>query len=66
MEEISPRGIYKTSEVCKFLNLGANSLGRRVRQGEITASKIGRGYLFTGEAVISFIKSTRVTPFNTY
>ena len=62
MEDISPRGIYKTSDVCKFLNLGADSLGRRVRLGEIVASKIGRGYIFTGEAVISFIKSARVSP----
>ena len=62
MSQIGETEVFKTSEVSKILNLGPDALGRKVRKGEIVASKVGRGYLFSGEDVISFIKSARVPP----
>ena len=49
--------VYELKEVCKELNIGLQVLRIYIKQGKIKASKIGRKYVITEEAIKDFINS---------
>lgn len=54
--------VYELKEVCKELNIGLQVLRTYIKEGKIKASKIGRKYLITEEAINEFLEANIVRP----
>lgn len=54
--------VYELKEVCKELNIGLQVLRSYIKEGKIKASKIGRKYLITEEAINEFLEANIVKP----
>lgn len=55
MEEIKPNATYTTKEVKMFLHVGEWSLGKRVKEGKLKPTKIGRKYVYLGSDLLHFL-----------
>ena len=53
MMEIQERAIYTTAEVAQFLKLSSVTVERKIRRGEIPATKIGKEYRLLGIDMLS-------------
>ncbi len=51
---------YELQEVAEMLKINLRVLRQYVREGKIKASKIGRKYLITDEALKEFIKENEI------
>ncbi len=50
--EIQEKAIYTTGEVAQILKLSTITVGRKIRRGEIPATKIGKGYRMLGNDIL--------------
>ncbi|MDI6786380.1 MAG: helix-turn-helix domain-containing protein [bacterium] len=51
--EIQEKAVYTTAEVAQILKLSPVTIERKIRRGEIPASKIGREYRLLGRDILS-------------
>ena len=48
--------LYTTKEAAEILHLHVVTLRKKTREGKIQASKIGKAYLFTAQALTDFFE----------
>ncbi|MFH1562343.1 MAG: helix-turn-helix domain-containing protein [Nitrospirota bacterium] len=51
--EIQERAVYTTDETAQILKLSPITVARKIRRGEIPATKIGREYRLLGRDILS-------------
>lgn len=56
--------IYNLDEVVKLLGLNIQTVRIYIKEGKLKASKVGRKYMVTDEAIKEFLKATEVQPKN--
>lgn len=56
--------LYNLNEVVKLLGLNIQTIRIYIKEGKLKASKIGRKYVVTDEAIKEFIKANEVHPKN--
>ncbi|MDI6734575.1 MAG: helix-turn-helix domain-containing protein [bacterium] len=54
--EIQERAVYTTSEAARILKLSPVTVERKIRRGEIPASKIGREYRLLGNDILGLFR----------
>lgn len=54
--DIDPDGIYTSEEAASFLRLDQETVLRKLRSGEIQATKVGRQWRIIGKNILSLIK----------
>lgn len=54
--------IYNLDEVVKLLGLNIQTVRIYIKEGKLKASKVGRKYMVTDEAIKEFLKATEVQP----
>lgn len=58
--ELTPLGVYNTSQAAEILQINIQTLRKWIREGKISASKIGpKDYRLTGEDIKAFLDSTK-------
>lgn len=56
--------LYNLNEVVKLLGLNIQTIRIYIKEGKLKASKIGRKYVVTDEAIKEFLKANEVQPKN--
>lgn len=54
--------IYNLDEVVKLLGLNIQTIRIYIKEGKLKASKVGRKYMVTDEAIQDFLKANEVKP----
>jgi len=54
--------IYDLDEVVKLLGLNIQTIRIYIKEGKLKASKVGRKYVVTDEAIKEFLKANEVQP----
>lgn len=50
--------IYNVEEVAKMLQVSTKTITRRIKSGELKASKIGKYWRITGQSITDYLKAT--------
>lgn len=56
--------LYNLDEVVKLLGLNIQTIRIYIKEGKLKASKVGRKYVVTDEAIKEFLKANEVQPKN--
>lgn len=57
--EIQENVVYTLEEVCKILKTSDTNLRRKLKEGAIRFTRLGRQYRFLGRDILAFLRGTR-------
>jgi excisionase family DNA binding protein len=55
-EEINPRGIYYTSDLCRILGASPTTISKWIKQGKLRAKRFGSRYVVLGSTLLATLE----------
>lgn len=60
--QIQPLTVYNLEEASNLLDIDRKTTYQLIKQGELPAKKVGKGYKLLGEHLVNFMGSATITP----